>query len=66
MTDRTFTTKDTFNITNKHGYDCTFFVTDDNVNVEVDCGPNEWGQFNLTSEEFQALFDWAKTNGFVK
>lgn len=66
MTSRTFSDDRVFEVNCRFNHSIEFYLCDNTIDIEVDCGPNEWARFNLTSDEFQALFDWAKSKGFVK
>jgi len=66
MTDRVFSDDRVFGVNERYNHSVEFYNYDNDVSIEVDCGPNEWARFNLTNEEFQALFDWAKSKGIVK
>ena len=66
MTDRIFTSTDTFQFSDRFGAMTVDVYDDGSITVEIDKNRSEWAQFNITSDEFQAMFDWAKAQGFVK
>lgn len=64
MTDRIFTSTDTFQVSDRFG-DMTVDTYDKEIlTVEID--GSYWARFNITHNEFQAMFDWAKAQGIVK
>lgn len=68
MTDRIWTNPDIFEISDKVHGDLTIETgtVEDNIRIEVDNGIDECGFIYISRAEFQALVDWARTNGIVK
>jgi hypothetical protein len=66
MTDRIFTSTDTFQVSDRVGDMTVYAYNDGSITVQIDKSRSEWAQFNITCDEFQAMFDWAKAQGFVK
>jgi hypothetical protein len=65
MTDRTFTSTNTFGISERRLGEITVECWDkDIISVEID--GSDWACFDITPDEFQAMFDWAKAQGLVK
>ena len=66
VTDRIFTSTDTFQVSDRVGDMTVYAYNDGSITVQIDKSRSEWAQFNITCDEFQAMFDWAKAQGFVK